>query len=440
MPRFANPFNPSTPEGDVMNMAAQALFMGPTPYEIEGRAAKAYSQAQQARLYDAQRLKHEAQTALLEAQGRLVSPEGLRETVALGTQTPVEGVQNYEDYIGGRLQPGKMPPAGPVIDRLAPALQAGRYGVMTGTKSVADIAKGQGEFIDQGVAQGAREGTIPLDRAAAILRFGKEAPFKAHEWGTESVFTGGRTTTPYGEARVRSEDAQARERGAHAGLYSAQAAEQGAINRAGVGGRFGQLLLTEGDNGPVWTPPQAAANQRAGFKPTEKLVPVLNSDGTTIYVPQSEASGRTVPSKGKPAAVAAIPGGNATITRMQDTIGTWDNGSGLDRADRDLIVAAATRMATDPQDPFFRNPDGALEQIGREINIESNTFSKNRIKDRAAFLQRFPTSRGVQAPPPAAGGAGAPASTGAVTKGATATNPRTGQKIIFDGAKWVPVA
>lgn len=300
--RIPNPLRVTTQPAQALQSALGTLaFGGPSPIDIENRAAQQAQREAHAALYQEQTRKAAAEAEAQQLMNDLRTDAGMRRTAAYRAGIPVTGANTAEDYFAGRSsEAGTMPPAGPLLDKYADAQFALRTGMADKSVDPLQIEKslqlrGAGRRADQ-----IRSGELdPLTEAQAVFAQSGKAPFDNTANGTMNLLTGAETINPVGTARVGAEEALAASRRALAGKYGADTRQTEAETRAGV--RMGApVLVDDPEAGVIYTAPSGAIGRPAGAKPTdraEKLVPVLGADGRTTYVPASEAAGGVVPPK-----------------------------------------------------------------------------------------------------------------------------------------------
>lgn len=369
---FAPTFQPQTDTGRALQAASAALFAGPTPAQQDTLAQQAEERAMHARLYDAQAGKAAAERAILEARQRLLTPEGMDETVAAMAGVPMTGVRTYRDYLRGAPDAGTMPPAGPVLDVLRRADAALRTGAMDATVDPTQIAKAFGEYGDQGVRQGVRDGTIDPTRAAQAGAIGRFAPFAIREEGAGNQFTGDFVLNDVGRAEAGHRNAQATAQTAIAAANNALAGQRGAetrqidaVTRAGVGGRMGApVLVNDPEVGPIYTAPSAAIGRTPAAKPLDDATEALRRSQAGLNDVRAGAGGFAP--RGGGAAPQVKPLSKAEQDQIAGTVQGLAGGK-LDPAVSARLVARATQIAQDPQSEWYRNPSGAAEAAVQEM-------------------------------------------------------------------------
>jgi hypothetical protein len=118
----------------------------------------------------------------------------------------------------------------------------------------------------------------------------------------------------------------------------------------------------------------------------------------------------------------------------------------------DLFGSALTRPETEAFERADINANMDSAQIRKNLKVQQEIV-KNGLKRKAnALIQSGYDPKaigaaygldlkdiGVEAAPKRGGApAGRPAAAPSIAKGRTATNPQTGEKVVFDGAQWVP--
>lgn len=414
--RIPNPIRTTTPAAGNFQAALGTLaFGGPSPIDIENREAQAAQRQAHALLYDEQTRKAAAERALLERQGQLRSEAGMDETTAALAGVPLSGVRTYRDYI--RSTPGvtTMPPAGPALDALRRADVALRTGMADGTVNASEIARAHGEYGLQDREREILEGRLDptLARQAGFGARGTGGkPFGNTANGTMNVLTGAETINPVGDAAILLKRAQAGKEGAHAGLYSAQGDEQRAINRAGVGGKFGAPVLVEdAEAGTIFTAPSSSLGRAPAAKPKAALSPeeralkeaqaLLAEERAREAGARADAGGFRPPAAARSGAPRRITANDRTLldNAIKTTLAEMNVG-GLDDATQNAVLAAAER---EWQGGAAGHQSAAMAAI--------NSVAPQGFEDARAGIplvpSKFRAKGGVL--PPAAGGAGAPA-------------------------------
>lgn len=415
--RIPNPIRTTTPEAGALQAALGSLaFGGPSPIDIENREAQAAQRQAHALLYEEQTRKARAEAEAQVQMNDLRSTAGLNRTAGYRAGLPDTGVRTAEDYFAGRSsEAGTMPPAGPLLDKYADAQFALRTGMADKSVNPYEIERslqlrGAGRRADD-----IRTGTLdPLTEAQAVFAQSGKAPFNNTANGTMNVLTGAETINPVGDAAILLKKAQAGKEGAHAGLYSAQGEEQRAVNRAGVGGRFGPpVIVNDQEAGEIYTAPGATAGRAPGAKPKPALSPqeaalkeaqaLLAEERARLAGVQADGGGFRPPPAARGGAPRRITANDRTLldNAIKTTLAEMNVG-GLDDATQNAVLAAAER---EWQGGAPGHQSAAMAAI--------NAVAPQGFEDGRAGIplvpSKFRAKGGAQVAPPAAGGAGAPA-------------------------------
>ncbi|WP_291971895.1 phage DNA ejection protein, partial [Candidatus Symbiopectobacterium sp.] len=117
--------------------------------------------------------------------------------------------------------------------------------------------------------------------------------------------------------------------------------------------------------------------------------------------------------------------------QMKGYVDQLNAGNGLSQDARNNIVQAAKINANSMGEQFNQQVDEYLGTYGDTIPQGLKNSLSNR---KAKLFENVPGGQGA-----AGGGTTGNPSTGTIGEGATATNPGTGQKIIFRGGQWQPM-
>jgi len=428
MSRIANPYGVQTPIGQGLRaLSTMALTRRDNAdkqalYDYQADMYGAHSA-----LYDAQRRKTDAELAALDANARARSPEALDEAVALRYGVPTANVRAMRDFAGGAVPMAPALPPGVNRDDVGRTMYALRTGLMDRTSNAAEVALAEGRLAEADARRGVVGGTVNPTRLRQAYGTGPVYSQNAQGSVLNTVEGGVDQTNPLAVASVASERAQANQRNAAAGASASLMRQRDIENKNGI--KLGPpVLVQDPEVGATYTSPLSAPGRAPAAKPTDRsepLVPVVR-DGQTVYVPRSEAAGEVVPTKPvsqpKPQTVRGLTGAQAKA--LESAVD--EQFPGMAKEDRSAIIARATAEATNPASPTYMNPAGSVGAVMSGVEVEDNTFSKNRIKDRAGFATG---GRPLTAPPVAAPRPAAPApapAPGANLKGIVGSTPPAG--------------
>lgn len=437
MPKsYVNTFAAATPLGQSLQNIAAAMFGGKTPIERDMEEAKidyAIAHGQQARsaaaASDALAGQRRAETVGTEQRNRMGSPEGQREIISRRSFIPVPTLDMISQHLvtGEPLNPAVTPEQIAAYRAIYPNVQLGFADKTVNPEGVEKgihLARKDMGFVDA-LTNPAR--IVPFARAENAYQGQGE-----NKSGTGGMvlneFTGGvDVSNPMAQGTIASTKAQERQRNAAAAAHGAAAGAANARTAlTNIQAQIAQNILD------------------TGVRPGTQIVD--NGDGTTSIVSNADAVAGGLAPGARPRAPGAGPrerqpdklGEKEIMAIDRIIVGKFGVNAvkDIDPATYRQVFSLIRERVTDPANPFFRLPEQAVDAVMRDIQTENPMFGKARLREGSVLPPEQPRRIAPASPRPAPSPQPRPQPAPAGGQYPTATNPATGETLIFKDGKW----
>lgn len=425
MPTYVNPYSPQTPIGAGLQNVAIALFAG------QQGAEKRQKEAATAGMYDAHRSLYEenAKKAAVERQiaERLLgarSPDSIDLLRASEAGLPVHTIRGIDAAHRGEAN---------LADYAPEMLQAHRRATLAvqpayadKTISPVDIAKALDNLrhVDDRNAIITGQNANPTRTAQGYYATSGKAPFdNMGGTGTFNLLNGVQELNALGKAKVNSEGALARERGAKADQTEKE-------TRAGVKFDAPPVIVDDPETGTRYTSAHSAvtSGMRPGARPADRapqLKAVVDKDGVTRWVAATDAVGQEAgrPGGGGTGQPRRITGTDRAL--MENALGNFlseMNVGAVDDATKNALLLQAEKEWQDGAEGHTSAVKAALDKVapgGLETPFQWRSvvpFTNSQARPKGGAVPAAPAAAAAAPKPAQKGGEQLPAAARAKLK------------------------